>query len=174
MASANEPTSCFFVANLGNNPDAAVVERLVRWAEASCVEHALRRHEGGTALYAARTSAKTARQFQGLLRTLTSQWKMNLGTLNRGWLTLLTDTEYKAVVGSATERKEGVVEVGVASECNVPRLHGLSEASAPAAPKLAEPGVGHVELLSLDDGFDVRAQALYERFVTDRRAVCAA
>lgn len=160
MASANEPTSCFFVANLGNNLDAAVVERLERWAEASCVEHALRRHEDGTvALYAVRTSAKTTRQFQGLLRTLTSQWKMNLGTLNRGWLALLTDTEYKAAV---------------ASECNVPRLHGLGEASAPSAPKLAEPGVGHVELLSLDDGFDVRAQALYERLVTGRRALCAA
>ena len=76
MASANEPTSCYFVANLGNL-DSAVVERLEKWAVASCVEHALRRHEDDSvALYAAKTSAKTARQYQSLLRTLTSHWKI--------------------------------------------------------------------------------------------------
>ena len=178
MASTNEPTSCLFVANLGNL-DAAVVARIERWAEASCVEHAMRRHEedGTVALYAVRTQVKTARQYQGLLRTLASQWKMPFGALNRGWLTLLTDTEYRAAIGSATERTEGAardhVEVLAASECNVPRLHGLGEASAPAAPKLAEPGVVHVMLLSLGDGFDQRAQAVYERLITDRRAVMA-
>ena len=62
MASASEATSCYFVANLGNL-DSAVVERLEKWAVASCVEHALCRHEDDSvALYASKSSAKTAQQ----------------------------------------------------------------------------------------------------------------
>ena len=159
MASANEPTSCYFVANLGNL-DSAVVERLEKWAVASCVEHALRRHEDDSvALYAAKTSAKTARQYQSLLRTLTSHWKMPFGKLDRGWLILLTDTEYRAAVAASDHG-----EVAVASECTVP----------PAAPQLTKPGAGHVILLSLGDGFDERARAAYERLLASDRAVCVA
>ena len=178
MASASEATSCYFVANLGNL-DSAVVERLERWAVASCVEHALCRHEDDSvALYASKSSAKTARQYQSLLRTLTSHWKMSFGKLDRGWLTLLTETEYRAAVAGATNPKACAAndhsEVAVASECTVPPLHGLGEASAPVAPKLAEPGAGHVILLSLSDGFDEHARAAYERLFADRHAVCAA
>ena len=101
---------------IGNS---AVVERLEKWAGASCVEHAL---------YAAKTSAKTARQYQSLLRTLTSHWKMPFGKLDRGWLILLTDTEYRAAVAGATVRQDCAAsdhgEVAVASECAVPPLHG--------------------------------------------------
>ena len=168
MASANEPTSCYFVANLGNL-DSAVVERLEKWAVASWVEHAL---------YAAKTSAKTARQYQSLLRTLTSHWKMPFGKLDRGWLILLTDTEYRAAVAGATVRQDCAAsdhgEVAVASECTVPPLHSVGEASAPAAPQLTKPGAGHVILLSLGDGFDERARAAYERLLASDRAVCAA
>ena len=171
MASANEPTSCYFVANLGNL-DSAVVERLEKWAVASCVEHALHRHEDDSvALYAAKTSAKTARQYQSLLRTLTSHWKMPFGKLDRGWLILLTDTEYRAAVAGATVRQDCAAsdhgEVAVA-------LHSVGEASAPAAPQLTKPGAGHVILLSLGDGFDERARAAYERLLASDRAVCAA
>jgi len=178
MASANEPTSCYFVANLGNL-DSAVVERLEKWAVASCVEHALHRHEDDSvALYAAKTSAKTARQYQSLLRTLTSHWKMPFGKLDRGWLILLTDTEYRAAVAGATVRQDCAAsdhgEVAVASECTVPPLHSVGEASAPAAPQLTKPGAGHVILLSLGDGFDERARAAYERLLASDRAVCAA
>ena len=178
MASANEPISCYFVANLGNAP-AAIVERLERWADASCVEHAVHRHEDGSvALYAVKTSAKTARQYQSLLRTLTSHWKMTFGKLDRGWLALLTGTEYRAAVAGATDHKACATsdhgEVAVASECTVPPLHGLGEASAPAAPELTKPGASHVMLLSLGDGFDERARAAYERLYASDRAVCAA
>ena len=178
MASASEATSCYFVANLGNL-DPAVVERLEKWAVASCVEHALHRHEDDSvALYAAKTSAKTARQYQSLLRTLTSHWKMSFGKLDRGWLTLLTETEYRAAVAGATNPKDCAAsdhdDVTVASECKVPRPHCLGEASAPAAPKLAESGAGHVILLSLSDGFDEHARAAYERLFAYRHAVCAA
>ena len=172
MASANEPISCYFVANLGNAP-AAIVERLERWADASCVEHAVHWHEDGSvALYAVKTSAKTARQYQSLLRTLTSHWKMTFGKLDRGWLALLTGTEYRAAVAGATDHKVCANgdhgEVAVASECKVPPLHSLGEASAPAA------GDGHMILLSLGEGFDERAEAAYERLLANRRAVCAA
>ena len=168
MASASEATSCYFVANLGNL-DSAVVERLEKWAVASCVEHALCRHEDDSvALYASKSSAKTARQYQSLLRTLTSHWKMPFGKLDRGWLILLTDTEYRAAVAGATVRQDCAAsdhgEVAVASECTVP----------PAAPQLTKPGAGHVILLSLGDGFDARAQSAYERLLANRRAVCVA
>ena len=174
MASANEPASRFFVANLGNI-DSAVVERLEKWAAASCVEHALRRHEDDSvALYAAKTSAKTTRQYQSLLRTLTSNWKMSFGKLDRGWLALLTDTEYRAAVAGATGHNDCAArddsEVAVARKCTV---HDLGVTSAPAAPRLAEPEAGHMMLLSLSDGFDERAQALYARLVSDHPAVCA-
>ena len=175
MASANEPTSCYFVANLGNL-DSAVVERLKTWALASCVEHALRRHEDDSvALYAAKTSAKTARQYQSLLRTLTSHWNMTLGKLDRGWLTLLTETEYRAAAGARNDcAASDHAEVAVASQCKVPPLQSMREASPPAAPELAEPVEGGVILLSLSDGFDEHARAAYERLFADRHAVCAA
>ena len=170
MASANEPISCHFVANLGNAP-AAIIERLERWADASCVEHAVHWHEDGpVALYAVKTSAKTARQYQSLLRTLTSHWKMTFGKLDRGWLALLTGTEYRAAVAGATDHKACAAEVAAASEGTLLPLRGLGEANAPAAPKLA----GHVILLSLSDGFDEHARAAYERLFADRHAVCAA
>ena len=170
MASASEGASCFFVANLGNL-DSAVVERLGKWAVASCVAHTLRRHEDDSvSLYAARTSAKTARQYQSLLRTLTSQWKMPFGNLDRGWLTLLTDTEYRAAVAGAADHKA----CATSDHGEVPPLHGLGEASAPAAPELTKPGASHVKLLSLGDGFDERARAAYERLYASDRAVCAA
>ena len=142
----------------------------------SCVEHAVHRHEDGSvALYAVKTSAKTARRYQSLLRTLTSHWKMTFGKLDRGWLALPTGTEYRAAVAGATDHKVCANgdhgEVAVASGCAVPPPHSLGEVSAP---KLAEPGAGHVILLSLSDGFDEHARAAYERLFADRHAVCAA
>ncbi len=97
-SSSIEPTSRHFVANLGAL-DPAVEERLQRWAATSCEEHALRRHEDGSlALYAVKRSAKTARQYQTLLRTLSSHWRLPFGKLERGWLSLLGEGEYRAAV----------------------------------------------------------------------------
>ena len=174
MASASEATSCFFVASLGDL-DSAVVERLEKWAETSCVEHVLhRREDGSVALCAIKNTAKTKRQYQSLLRAVTSNWKMPFGKLDRGWLALLTDNEFRAAVAGATDHKACAAEVAAASEGTLLPLRGLGEASAPAALKLAERGVGHVILLSLSDGFDERAQARYERLLANRRTVCAA
>ena len=102
----SEPTSCYFVAHLGSL-DAAILERLDRWAAAACSTHALKpREDGSMALYAVKKggSAKTARQFQSLLRTLTSHWKMPFGKLERGWLKLLSVEEYRAAVGDPPAR----------------------------------------------------------------------
>lgn len=97
-SSSIEPTSRHFVASLGAL-DPAVEERLQRWAATSCEEHALRRHENGSlALYAVKRSAKTARQYQTLLRTLSSHWRLPFGKLERGWLSLLGEGEYRAAV----------------------------------------------------------------------------
>lgn len=174
MASAGEPTSCFFVAHLGNLGP-AVVERLERWAVASCVEHAMRRHEDGSvALYVVKKSARTARQYQSLLRTLTSHWKMNFGKLDRGWMSLLIDAEYRSAVGGATERAECT-----ATDCEVARPQAI--AGPPVlAPELAELGIGCVQRVSLSKGFDERARALLDRLRATRKAlqprsaVCAA
>ena len=174
MTSASEPTSCNFVANLGNLGPAAV-ERLKRWAEASCAKHALRRHEDGSVtLYASRAAAKTTRQYQSLLRTLSSHWKTPFGKLEGGWLSLLTEDEYGAAVGVANERRE--CDVVVDSQCEVPRPQDLVRVGAPQTQ--AGPGASCVYLLSLSDGFDERAQALYDRLRTSEvlphMAVCAA
>ena len=105
MACSSEPTSCYFVANLGNL-DSAIVDRLDKWARECCAEHTLRRHDDDSVvLYAARTRGKTARQYQSLLRTLSSQWKMSFGKLEHGWLTLLTEAQYKVAVARTSSSK---------------------------------------------------------------------
>ena len=166
MASASEATSCYFVANLGNL-DPAIVERLERWAAASCVDYASRRAEDGSvALYAAKASAKTSRQYQSLLRTLSSHWSMPSGKLERGWLSLLTEHEYSAVVGASNEHSQFEVTVPSQREVNAPQSQ-------------AEPGASCMYRLSLSDGFDERAQALYDSLCANgalqpHTVVCAA
>ena len=158
MASPSEPTSCYFVANLGNL-DSAVVERLRRWAEASSAEHAIRRHaDGSVTLYTSRAAAKTARQYQSLLRILSSHWKMPFGKLESGWLSLLTEHEYRSAVGATNERRE--IEVTVHNQCEVNRPHDQARLNTPQSQ--AEPGASCMYRLSLTDGFDERAQALYD------------
>jgi non-ribosomal peptide synthetase component F len=176
MASPSEPTSCYFVANLGNL-DSAVVVRLERWAEKSSAEHVIRRHADGlVTLYTSRAAAKTARQYQSLLRTLSSHWKMPFGKLESGWLSLLTEDEYRAVVGATNERTEA--EVTVHSQCEVNRPHDQARLNAPQSQD--EPRAGCMHRISLSDGFDERAQALYDSLRASRvlqpqdSVVCAA
>jgi hypothetical protein len=181
MAGASEPASCYFIARLGEL-DPAIVERLEKWAVASCVDYSLRRDEHGfVTLCAARTSAKTVRQLQSLLRTLSAHWKAgSFGKLDRGWLALLTETDFRQAVASDTASKDCAIadqeNVTVASECAAPCLHDVSETNyvgAPAAPKLPAVGGGAI-LFSLGDAFDARARAAYERLLADRCAVCTA
>ena len=136
-----------------------------RWRRAS--NYSLRREEHGfVTLCAARTSAKTVRQHQSLLRTLSAQWKAgSFGKLDRGWLALLTETDFRQAVANDTASKDCAIaeqeNVTVARECAAPCPHDVSEASVVAAPKLPEVDVG-VILLSLGAGFDARARAPYE------------
>ena len=113
----SEPTSCYFVALLGCL-DADTVDRLERWAVASCVEHALQQKDGSLALYAVKSSAKTARAYQSLLRTLASHWKLPFGKLDRGWLKLLSAGEYRARSAAQQEAEPPVVPARV-------ETHGL-------------------------------------------------
>ena len=153
MAPASEATSSYFAANLGNL-DQVIIERLQKWAAASAAEHAIRRHaDGSVTLYASRAAAKTARQYQSLLRTLSSHWKMPFGKLDSGWLSLLTEHEYRAVVGATNERRES--EVAVHSQCQ-------DQARLNAPQSQAEPAASCMYPLSLTDGFDERAQVLYD------------
>ena len=160
VADAGEPTSTCFFARLPGTSLGAGAERLEKWAAANCVEHALVRDAGGSvALYAMRSSGRTARQFQTLLRTLTHQWGVKLGKLGDRWLLLLSPEGFQAAVQGArgaTEEHEGRVDV-------VPQ----DAAQSDAAPERAqcrrcaeeEPAV----VPSLSEGFDERARAAFER-----------
>ncbi len=145
-SSSIEPTSRHFVANLGAL-DPAVEERLQRWAATSCEEHALRRREDGSvALYAVKSSAKTARQYQTLLRTLSSHWKLPFGKLDRGWLSLLGEGEYRAAVGPKSPDRSGLPGAAVPGT----RSGGdACPAAAPAAEGTTGEGKSSCETLHL-------------------------
>ena len=71
---SGEPTSKYFVAHLGE-ATAEVAARLLQWA-AGCVAHSLLRDElNHVSLYFERAEARTVRQMQSLLRTLSAKWK---------------------------------------------------------------------------------------------------
>ena len=168
----SEPTSCYFVAHLGSL-DAAILERLDRWAAAACSTHALKpREDGSMALYAVKKggSAKTARQFQSLLRTLTSHWKMPFGKLERGWLKLLTIEEYRAAVGDPLARAN--LETALPAPEQAPSkdqtqaLRGLPHLCRAEAAET-------VFLTRLSDDFATRSQQALARLRAARlRAAC--
>ena len=168
----SEPTSCYFVAHLGSL-DAAILERLDRWAAAACSTHALKpREDGSMALYAVKKggSAKTARQFQSLLRTLTSHWKMPFGKLERGWLKLLSVEEYRAAVGDPLARAN--LEAALPAPEQAPSkdqtqaLRGLPQLCSAEAAET-------VFLTRLSDDFATRSQQALARLRAARlRAAC--
>ena len=168
----SEPTSCYFVAHLGSL-DAAILERLDRWAAAACSTHALKpREDGSMALYAVKKggSAKTARQFQSLLRTLTSHWKMPFGKLERGWLKLLSVEEYRAAVGDPPARAN--LEAALPAPEQAPSkdqaqaLRGLPQLCRAEAAET-------VFLTRLSDDFATRSQQALARLRAARlRAAC--
>jgi hypothetical protein len=156
----SEPTSRCFVARLGAL-DPAVEERVERWAAASCVEHVLRRGaEGAATLYAVKGTEKTARQYQSLLRTLTSHWKMSLGKLERGWLALLSEREYRAAVKDAAGCAASCARSSAAS-CTTEAAEVQECTGGEGAPSRAVLTDGCRHPLSLSEGFDERAQALF-------------
>ena len=141
--------------------DPAVEERVERWAAASCVEHVLRRGaEGAATLYAVKGTEKTARQYQSLLRTLTSHWKMSLGRLERGWLALLSESEYRAAVKDAAGCAASCARSSAAS-CTTEAAEVQECTGGEGAPSRAVLTDGCRHPLSLSEGFDERAQALF-------------
>ena len=101
--------SQYFVAELGDCT-AEVEARLVQWGQ-GCVEHRFVRDERNcAALYFARGEARTVRQMQSLIRTLTARWGVPLGQLAAGWLRALSLDEFRAAVG-ADEGGRGEVRV---------------------------------------------------------------
>ena len=157
VADAGEPTSTCFFARLPGTSLGAGAERLEKWAAANCVEHALVKDAGGSvALYAMRSSGRTARQFQTLLRTLHHQWGVKLGRLeDKRWLSLLSPEDFQAAVQGARGATEGAEE------------HASRADIMPRAPERGpcrrcveeEP----VVLMSLIEGFDERARAALAR-----------
>ena len=171
MASSNERASCYFSASLGAL-DLAIVERLKRWAGESCVEHVLHHNEGASVtLYAVRNTAKTARQYQSLLRTLTSNWKMSFGKLERGWLALLSEEEYRGAVQTSpvcaqtelNDNQQAGVPSWVCANGGVAPTQAVSGDSAHRTQQRAPDGC--VALLSLGEGFDERAKALCDKLI---------
>lgn len=166
IACSSEPTSCYFVANFGNL-DSAIVDRLEKWAGECCADHTLHRHDDDSVmLYAAKTGAKTARQYQSLLRTLSSHWKMSFGKLDRGWLTLLTDAQYKEAVAQTNSAKTS------------PSMPLPLYAETQPSPQKVHAGAPKVVLLSystgLGDDFARRShQALAELRAAAARQACA-
>ena len=103
-------------------------------------------------LYAAKTSAKTSRQYQSHLRTLASQWQMAFGKLDRGWLQLLSAEEYRARSDAQQEAEPPLVPARV-------ETHGMPCPAEAAAP---------VFLSRLSDDFAARSQEALARL----RAAC--
>ncbi len=65
------------------------------------MEHRFIRDERNcAALYFARGEARTVRQMQSLIRTLTTRWGLPLGQLGARWLRAVTLDEFRAAVGA--------------------------------------------------------------------------
>ena len=131
------------------------------------VQRMFRGAEGAATLYAVKGTEKTARQYQSLLRTLTSHWKMSLGKLERGWLALLSEREYRAAVKDAagcaascarSSAASCATEAAEVQDCTggagAPTRAVLAD-GVPSTPRTKCAGCRHP--LSLSEGFDERA-----------------
>ena len=152
MAESGDGRSCCFVARLGGLDS---IDRLETWASSTCTEHALVRDKNGAVtMYAQRDTAKTARQWQSLIRTLMTQWGIAPGKFGKGWLTLLSTDEYSAAVPcprATSELIEGQAETPPSKGQKDPPCFVLRSGAAPHA---------------LSAGFDERAAELYRRMIT--------
>ena len=97
---------------------------------------------------------------------------MNFGKLERGWLALLTEGEYRVAVrglpvcvqAELNDSQEAGVQSRVRANWVGAPTQAVSGDSVQRMQQRAEP-VGCVELLALSEGFDERAQALYNNLV---------
>ena len=71
------------------------LERLVTWAKETCQKSDLYMKEGKLHLIAIRKEPKTARQFQSLLRTSMSNWRVELPSKMVGWLELVSPEDFE-------------------------------------------------------------------------------
>ena len=120
------------------------------------VQRMFRGAEGAATLYAVKGTEKTARQYQSLLRTLTSHWKMSLGKLERGWLALLSEREYRAAVKDAAGCAASCARSSAAS-CTTEAAEVQECTGGEGAPSRAVLTDGCRHPLSLSEGFDERA-----------------
>ena len=144
----------YFVAELGDCT-AEVERRLVQWGQ-GCVEHRFVRDERNcAALYFARGEARTVRQTQSLIRTLTARWRVAFGQLGPGWLRALTLDEFRANVPAV----DANVQLGRSmSEAAEPPLALRQPCAATYITELPEDFGAYVTQLPED--FGVRSHAL--------------
>ena len=133
---------------------AEVEARLTQWGQ-GCVEHRFVRDERNcAALYFAREEARTVRQMQSLIRTLTARWRVPLGQLGAGWLRTLTLEEFRANV-PAVGANEGGTGRSESEAAEPPR----ALVSQPCAAYAAPPG-HRATLERLPEDFGVRSHAI--------------
>ena len=156
--------SQYFVAELGD-ATAEVEARLVQWGQ-GCVEHRFVRDERNcAALYFARGEARTVRQMQSLIRTLTARWGVPLGQLGAGWLRALTLDEFRANVPAVGANEGG--EGRSMSEAAEPPLALRQPCAATYITELPEDFGAYIT--ELPEDFGVRSHALLAEL---RAAAC--
>ena len=99
---------------------------------------------------------------------------MSFGTLERGWLALLSEGEYKAAVQCAAVCAQSELndshEVGVQSGVRTNWVDAQTQPMPGEGVKLTQQltdPTGRVVLLALSEGFDERAQPLYNKLLAD-------
>ena len=157
--------SQYFVAELGD-ATAEVEARLVQWGQ-GCVEHRFVRDERNcAALYFARGEARTVRQMQSLIRTLTARWGVPLGQLGAGWLRPLTLDEFRANVPAVGANEEGRSMSQAAEPSSKVRL----PCAATSITELPEDFGAYIT--ELPEDFGVRSHALLAELRAQKAAAC--
>jgi len=85
-------------------------DKLCRWAKESCQKSDVFMKDGTMHIIAIRKEAKTARSFQSLLRTLMTNWGVELPRVMVGWLSLLSDEDFEKRRREPYQKPEIAVE----------------------------------------------------------------
>ena len=90
--------SAAFAALLPESLTDEQLVRLVKWAKETCEKSdVVMTEEGRMQLLAIRKEAKTARDFQRLLRTNLAHWSVDMPVKQTGWLKLISEGEYETL-----------------------------------------------------------------------------
>ena len=88
-------TAYGFYASLPDTLTDEQFVRLVKWGKESCQKSDVFMKDGTMHIIAIRKEAKTARSFQSLLRTLMTNWGVELPQKMVGWLELITPDQFE-------------------------------------------------------------------------------